>query len=244
MTTTNEKHPRTWANQQKLIRNNEIMIARGKVDTDRGEAKVLVDSLEVVHLSRLPDSPSLDNPSTVDMKNSEPYEEFLEVEFMTDVDEQAGDEISKILPEDVQLGAAPILHKRQPDSSALEVIEADNPRIADDQDTYSLPINPQQATEHNHKKTIDLHQIDLSNKEKHTVVITLLSTGDKERDNRRLSQIYGVLTSLPGKDQFAFLCHENGSIYRLDFPNDNTSVSRALLRELQGMVGETNIAVE
>ena len=76
------------------------------------------------------------------------------------------------------------------------------------------------------------------------MTITLLSTGDKERDNRRLSQIYGVLTSLPGKDQFAFLCRENGSIYRLDFPNDSTSVSRALLRELQGMVGETNIAVE
>ena len=205
---------------------------------------MLVDSLEVVHLSRLPDSPSLDNPSSVDMMNSEPYEEFLDVEFMTDGDEQAGDEISKILSVDVQLGAAPILHKRQPDSNVLEVMEADNPRIADDQDTYSLPINPQQATEHNHKKTIDLDQIDLSTKEKHTVVITLLSTGDKERDNRRLSQIYGVLTSLPGKDQFAFLCRENGSIYRLDFPNDSTSVSRALLRELQGMVGETNIAVE
>ena len=86
--------------------------------------------------------------------------------------------------------------------------------------------------------------INYSSGEKQTVVIQLKSTGDKERDNRRLSQIYGVLTSIPGKDQFAFVCRENGNIYRLDFPNDSTSVSAALVKELKGMVGEANVSLE
>ena len=86
--------------------------------------------------------------------------------------------------------------------------------------------------------------LDLSSGEKHTVVIQLRSSGDKDRDNRRLSQIYGVLTAIPGNDHFAFVCRENGNSYRLDFPNDSTSVSQSLVNELRGMVGEVNISVE
>ena len=236
--------PRTWANQQKLIRNNEIMIVRGKVDTDRVEAKVLVDSLEVVQLTHQPDitSPAFSSdPGTADF---EPYEEFLEVDFESGVDEQTGNQISDALPVDVQLGTAPILHKNQPETTEADMPEDIGTQIAENQENYSLPIAQEKEFERAAQKSDDLDHLDLSGNENHTVVITLLSTGDKDRDNRRLSQIYGVLTSLPGKDQFAFLCRENGNIYRLDFPNDSTSVSRALLRELQGMVGETNISVE
>ncbi|MCJ7519148.1 MAG: hypothetical protein MUO42_05690, partial [Anaerolineaceae bacterium] len=77
-----------------------------------------------------------------------------------------------------------------------------------------------------------------------TLLVSLVSCGSRERDNRRLKQIYGVLTSVPGADRFAFLCKENGHSYRLEFPNDHTAISDSLLRELKGMVGEVNVAVE
>ena len=77
-----------------------------------------------------------------------------------------------------------------------------------------------------------------------TLVVSLVSCGSKERDNRRLKQIYGVLTSVPGADRFAFLCKENGRSFRLDFPNERTAISDSLLRELRGMLGDVNVAVE
>jgi DNA polymerase-3 subunit alpha len=77
-----------------------------------------------------------------------------------------------------------------------------------------------------------------------TLVVSLVSCGSKERDNRRLKQIYGVLTSVPGADRFAFLCKENGSTFRLDFPNERTAISESLLRELRGMLGDVNVDVE
>ena len=77
-----------------------------------------------------------------------------------------------------------------------------------------------------------------------TLVVSLISCGSKERDNRRLKQIYGVLTSVPGADRFAFQCKENGRSFRLDFPNDRTAISNSLLRELRGMLGDVNVVVE
>jgi DNA polymerase-3 subunit alpha len=52
------------------------------------------------------------------------------------------------------------------------------------------------------------------------------------------------LTSTPGKDRFAFICKENGQSYRLDFPNDNTNINDSLLREVKGIVGESNVIIE
>jgi DNA polymerase-3 subunit alpha len=236
--------PRTWANHQKLIRNNEVMIARGKVDTDRTEAKVLVDSLEVVHLAHHADLAAAELQTGAELPDFEPYEEFLEVDFVTGVEEISQNAISQAVPSDVQLGAAPILRSSRSEPGAAVESTVTSSQIADDKIEYSLSISQQETIGQASHQANDPDYQDFSGNEKHTLVITLMGTGDKERDNRRLSQIYGLLTSLPGKDQFAFLCRENGSIYRLDFPNDSTSVSRALLRELQGMVGETNIAVE
>ena len=76
------------------------------------------------------------------------------------------------------------------------------------------------------------------------LLLQLASCGSRERDNRRLKQIYGFLTSTPGSDRFAFLCQEDGQTVRLDFPNDNTCINESLLREVRGIVGETNVRVE
>ena len=80
-----------------------------------------------------------------------------------------------------------------------------------------------------------------STKKCKVIEITLNSTGSKQKDTRRLRQIYGVLTSVPGNDQFAFLCREKGQTYRFDFPNNSTAVNDSLINELYGMVGEANV---
>jgi hypothetical protein len=76
------------------------------------------------------------------------------------------------------------------------------------------------------------------------LTVILRSTGDKQRDVRRLKRIHGILLSCPGTDKFSFLVFENGRRFLMDFPNDTTGITADLLRKLIEMVGEGNVSVE
>jgi DNA polymerase-3 subunit alpha len=76
------------------------------------------------------------------------------------------------------------------------------------------------------------------------VTVVLRSTGDKERDTRRLKMIYGVLVSIPGKDRFSFMVFEKERRYLVEFPNETTGISPELVHKLTQMVGEDNIRIE
>jgi DNA polymerase-3 subunit alpha len=76
------------------------------------------------------------------------------------------------------------------------------------------------------------------------VTVVLRSTGDLERDVRRIHRVYGVLRSCPGHDHFAFLIFEGSGHSQLEFPNDTTGISPHLLQKLVQLVGEENVRVE
>jgi len=76
------------------------------------------------------------------------------------------------------------------------------------------------------------------------VTITLRSTGDRERDVRRLRCIHGALQSCPGRDRFAFLVFESGKRYLLEFPNETTGVGSELIGKLIKFAGEENIRID
>jgi hypothetical protein len=76
------------------------------------------------------------------------------------------------------------------------------------------------------------------------VTITLRSTGDREKDVRRLRCIHGALRSCPGRDRFAFLVFESGKRYLLEFPNETTGVGSELIGKLIKFAGEENIRID
>jgi DNA polymerase-3 subunit alpha len=76
------------------------------------------------------------------------------------------------------------------------------------------------------------------------VTVILRTTGDKERDRRRIKTIYGTLISFHGKDRFSFQVFENGSGYLIDFPNDTTRVCPEMLDRLKKLIGEESWRVE
>jgi DNA polymerase-3 subunit alpha len=84
----------------------------------------------------------------------------------------------------------------------------------------------------------------VESQEPRMVSVILRSTGDKERDIRRLKMIYGKLRSFPGQDRFSFLVFEGSHQYLLEFPNDCTGICPALLQELNRFVGEGNVRTE
>ena len=76
------------------------------------------------------------------------------------------------------------------------------------------------------------------------LTIILKSTGDKERDIRRLKHLHGILQSSPGDDRFTLMIFEGASQYQLDFPNNKISISEDLIFRLETCVGSENITVE
>jgi DNA polymerase-3 subunit alpha len=76
------------------------------------------------------------------------------------------------------------------------------------------------------------------------ITITLRSTGDKERDKRRIKTLYGTLISYHGRDKFSFQIFENGKGHLIDFPNDTTRICPELLERLKKLMGEETWRVE
>ena len=76
------------------------------------------------------------------------------------------------------------------------------------------------------------------------ITVLLRSTGDKERDKRRIKTIYGTLISFHGKDRFSFQIYENGKGHLIDFPNDTTRVCTEVLDRLKKLMGEESWRVE
>lgn len=76
------------------------------------------------------------------------------------------------------------------------------------------------------------------------ITVVLRSTGDKERDKRRIKTIFGTLISFHGKDRFSFQIYENGKGHLIDFPNDTTRVCTEVLDRLKKLMGEESWRVE
>ena len=76
------------------------------------------------------------------------------------------------------------------------------------------------------------------------ITVNLRSTGDRERDRRRIKTLYGTLISFHGRDRFSFQVFENGSGYLIDFPNDTTRICPELFDRLRKLLGEENWRVE
>jgi DNA polymerase-3 subunit alpha len=76
------------------------------------------------------------------------------------------------------------------------------------------------------------------------ITVILRSTGDHERDKRRIKTIYGTLISFHGRDKFSFHIFENGKGYLMDFPGDTTRICPEMLARLQKLLGEESWRVE
>ena len=75
------------------------------------------------------------------------------------------------------------------------------------------------------------------------ITVRLRSTGDKERDRRRIKAIYGTLISFHGQDRFSFHIFEDGRGVLLDFPGETTRVCPETLGRLQKL-GEESWTVD
>lgn len=76
------------------------------------------------------------------------------------------------------------------------------------------------------------------------ITLFLRPSGDQERDRRRIRTLYGILISHHGRDRFSFHITEGGRAFLIDFPNETTRISSALLSKLRTILGEEAWRIE
>jgi DNA polymerase-3 subunit alpha len=266
--------PKTWSKCSGIVHQDGILLAEGKVDAESADPKVLVDSVKGLSEADLKTTNSAEDTSkayesrgsyqsavnnrpvadrtsqarvTKDTPSDEPPmppepddwhlmvhpgddssilfspESEVEIsepqEFISDPNlfVSKGENIPAVVLSEPIIEAAPKTIERDPIGRMPPLII--NPRVYD----------PQYHGEKN---------------DSHMVTIILRSSGDKERDVRRLKRIHGLLRSCPGSDHFCFLIFENGHRHFLDFPNDTTGANQTLIDQLTDLVGVENVQIE
>jgi len=76
------------------------------------------------------------------------------------------------------------------------------------------------------------------------ITIYLRSTGELERDRRRIKHVYGIVTSYPGRDRFSFFITENGRGHQIEFPNITTRICDDMLQRLKRLTGDESWRIE
>jgi DNA polymerase III subunit alpha len=82
------------------------------------------------------------------------------------------------------------------------------------------------------------------NRPPEVITIYLKSTGELERDRRRIKHVYGIVTSYPGRDRFSFFITENGRAHQIEFPNITTRICEDMLQRLRRLTGGDNWRIE
>jgi len=225
--------PKTWESYQRLIEVDAVLCVWGKVDSQNGDPKILVERICAEKL--VEDSPRdsgvpLDLPD-VTFAPLDPNTAPGEFIFITEPD-PVWDEMQAAMAED-----EPTLHQiAEPEPH----LEPTTKPATDDLPSMPVEVVPPPIV------APDLPTLKPRSHpaEKRILTVVLRSTGDKERDVRRMRRTYLLLRSFPGNDHFNFQIFETGMQYLIDFPNDTTGVSAETLRQVAEIVGEDNLRVE
>jgi DNA polymerase-3 subunit alpha len=222
---------RVWKDVVSWLEQDTIIVAQGKVDSERGEPKILVDRL------------------TMDIENVEPLEGISRANGP-----KAGAAASPAEPPTNEIPPQPteIIHS---DAAIPPLIE--DPLPAADVEVHQPEVpapEVQEIVENDvpgngpHKEQPrtppDIEAEVRVDADTHMITIMLESTGDRNRDSLRLRRVHGLLTSFPGNDHFAFLLYEASRRYHLEFPNSTTGYCTELHGQLVDLLGEGVVRVE
>jgi DNA polymerase-3 subunit alpha len=263
--------PRTWEKTREQLTVGQIVIVEGKVDANSAPPKILVDTVrtEIKVLEALDASlsrpqaapqPKPEPPRSTPTRIPAPQVAEPSLAYSVGRDGVPLDDNMPPPPDNFPDGwdsewqpsfdEAAIASKPEPKFRKSE--EVTPPRVevvSDPAETHNMDQDQDEAKREAVITSLKSIYIPLVREEdqKHPpkqITIMLRSTGDRERDRRRIKTIYGTLISFHGRDRFSFQIFENGSGHLIDFPNDTTRVCPEMLERLKKLVGEESWRVE
>jgi DNA polymerase-3 subunit alpha len=224
---------RLWHDIAGWIEPRKIVVVKGKVDAERGDPKVLADSMStefsLVRPRGAGSVSAVPVAAPADELEGSPPAPSLEAELELEPEPP---------PEAVPLSAIIDVLAAAPLSVTAEVKPLVEPALERALERPPLPA-----------AFGDLALVDPGfrgpgDADPRLLTIRLASTGDTQRDARRMRRVHGLLLSYPGVDRFVFHVFEASRQYHLEFPNSTTGFCKDLFAQLTILLGEGMVAVE
>ena len=260
--------PRTWTKFEMILEVGKIVLVEGKVDAGSSPPKILVDNIRTDFNLVIPADDKFTDPK---LKKSVVEINDVEVdEINTDGTSEPGilmneDDQDDVPPppdafppglDDEYMMAQNWQGKDNSPVQKLKVSEAQSSPVTTTleeptriNNSLKIPkvavISPEPRQSHALKPIPAREKVIV--KESHDpqmITVTLLSSGEAIKDQRRIQRIHGALISHHGRDHFTLLIKENGHSFLMEFPNDSTHVCPELIDALLKIVKENEIRVE
>ena len=237
--------PRLWGKISSDIVLNQIVVVEGRVDGNRGEPKLLVDGVnhDLARAAResenLP-SEKLGNGST---NNPDPTQGVPQ--------EPNSSQVAAILGAAAGNGEPPVTESPIEEPAVVESVSIIKDELPLRDPVGSPPVEalpapvlgPTGDDLHFSQETLPDYFAVWEGPEPSLVTIMLRSSGDRQRDTRRMRRIHALLASYPGNDRLAFKVYEDAGRYDLAFPSSSTRYTPELHRKLLRLVGDKSVHV-
>jgi len=256
--------PRSWEQFGKIVAVDVVISAEGRVDSEGGDPKVLVDRMRVESVQDLPDfedSAYQFNDLSLEAEDRPPAGPPAAVREVRNAYEEDAVPPPPEFPDDWHLMERPAsFHGAEAPQAVAEPQPEPQTPIAPRESEPAAPIpvaaEPAAPTMKPLSASLAGGYVPMpyvpvaatraqgENDPPRMVTVILRSGDDRMRDIRRLKRVYGTLRACPGKDRFALMLFEGGRRTVLEFPNDSTCLSEDVLRKLIELVGEENVRVD
>jgi DNA polymerase-3 subunit alpha len=229
---------RVWKDAVRWLEQDQIVVAEGKVDRERGSPKILVDKISEDFSSFKPNG--LKKPGE-------------SLQSATEIEIAAPPPAPNVSPEPdiaqpVNVGFGDMMIDEKP---PLPMEDAWEELTAEGEPEIEVSV---QAVEPESAPMREAGRLDQTpstfaitgtpDAEPRIVTVMLDSSGDRNRDALRMRRVHGLLNSYPGNDRFAFLLFEASHRYLLEFPSSSTGYCPELHAQLVELVGEHRLRIE
>lgn len=252
--------PKTWERFGHFVQMDKVLLVEGKVDAESGDPKVLVDNIKQLNEADIPASGMEEVPQPeIHEKPAAPQYKSAMGETSKTTDEPYGDlpEMPEE-PDDWHLAEMPPFNDNlifSPPEDSEPVMDTPTTLLPEKTIPLSVETRAEVAAIPVAIPAASLPPVIMppripdvgkaADKGTHRMLTMILRSGsNRDRDNRRLRRICGLVRSSPGSDRFCFMIFESGHSHLIDFPNDSTGITTELLRALIELLGETNVQVE
>ena len=226
---------RVWKNISTWLSEEDIVVAVGKVDRERGAVKILADQITADFTKvQAINGGSRKNARPSPPKSVPPGDPGAITQPPSAAVEE--DELPPLPPAEPLDNSIALTFEGQADAAS---VGEPNP--------IEQAVSPQN---NDHELSKVLHTLPPTplgtflDGEVKMVTVVLETTGDRQRDALRMRRVHGLLSSYPGNDRFEFLLFEASRRYQVDFPSSTTGYCPDLHAQLTSMLGEGVIRVE
>ena len=237
--------PRLWGKISSDIELNQIVVVEGRVDGNRGEPKLLVDGVnhdlaraaresENLHSGKRGNG-STNNPGPAERVPQQPNPPQVAAVVSADAGNGEHSVTENLIEESAVVDSVPIINDELPLRDPVSSHPAEAPPAP--------VLGPPGDDLHFSQETLPDYFAVWEGPEPSLVTIMLRSSGDRQRDTRRMRRIHALLASYPGNDRFAFKVYEDAGRYDLAFPSSTTRYTPELHRKLLRLVGDKSVHV-